>query len=178
MKKLLAIILMMLTLTGCSFVMMPKNDHVEMPKPEPEIVVEGAEEEVELKIEDPVEASMEVPAEEALGYESLMVDGLVEDTISFGFEIPVFDVPGGEKIGEYFDRVVRSMEDYTKEVVYEEAMGRSCIASVYGQVDSATLEDGIIAVEYSYICQYSDAEEPEVHTTTLCFDMQTGEVVK
>ena len=178
MKKLLAIILMMLTLTGCSFVMMSKNkphDPEDMLKPDPELTAESAEEEiVVVPVEEP-EAEL---VEEEMPYESFMVDGVVEDTIGFGFEIPEFDCPGSEKIGEFFEWFVMNMEEYTKDVVYENAMSRSCIASVYGTVDSATATGDLLQVTYSYACQYSDSEEPEVETTVMCFDMITGDLVE
>ena len=177
MKKLLAIMLMMLTLAGCSFVVKPKNkpyDPKDGMQPEPEPVVQEAEEEIEPEIEEP---KAEI-TEEEMPYESLMVDGVVEDTIGYGFEIPQFDCPGSEKIGEFFDRFVMNMEDYTKDVVYENAMSRSCIASVDGTVDSAAVAGDLLRVTYSYACRYSDSEEPEVETTVMCFDMTTGDLVE
>jgi len=171
MKRLFAMILMIFMLTACA-ADEPAPKQEELPQ-EIEITEEIVQEE-----ELPEEELPEEPAEEEVPYESLMVDGVVEDTVGFGFEIPQFDCPGSEAIGEYFDGFVRNMENFTKDVVYENAMSRSCIASVYGRVDSAIVEDGILCVVYSYECQYSDAEEPEVETTVLRFDMQSGEVVK
>lgn len=170
MKRLFAVILMILMLTACA---------AEKPAPEQEKLPEEVEVTEEAVQEETAEETLpEEPAEEEMPYESLMVDGVVEDTIGFGFEIPAFDCPGSEAIGEYFDGFVQNMENFIRDVVYENAMSRSCIVSVYGTVDSATVEDNILTVTYSYECQYSDAQEPEVETTVLRFDLQTGDVVK
>lgn len=171
MKRLFAIILMIFMLTACA---------AEKPQPQEEAPAAETEVTEEIVREAPAEEEPEEPsyAEEEMPYESIMVDGGVEDTVGFGFEIPQFDCPGSEKIREFFDWTVQNMEDYTKEVVYENAMSRGCIVSVYGRVDSATVADNILTVHYSYECQYSDAEEPEVESTVMRFDMTTGEPVE
>jgi len=178
MKRSLAIIFVILMLTACA-AEKPAHEREERPE-EVEVTEEVVQEEAVEEV--PAEESSEEPeveiAEEEVPYESLMVDGVVEDAVGFGFEIPQFDCPGSEAIDEYFDGFVRDMENFTRDVVYENAMSRSCIASVNGAVDSVTMEGGVLCVVYSYECQYSDAQEPEVEITVLRFDIQTGEVVE
>lgn len=188
MKKLIAILLMVLMLTACG----NKKDTAEKkdtkigtasgPVVEMAPIVDMAEELEEVPAEQKeTEEPKEEPAIEGrpMEYTSLMVDGVVEDTVGFGFEIPVFDCPGNEKIQEYFSDFVGEMESFAKDVVYENAMQRSCIVSVYGAVDSAMLVDDVLSVTYSFRCDYSDAEGVEDEERSIHrFDIQTGEPVE
>ncbi|MBR5520305.1 MAG: hypothetical protein IKU55_06260, partial [Clostridia bacterium] len=78
----------------------------------------------------------------------------------------------------YYEDLVQDMEGFTKDVVYEKAMERSCGVSVYGKVVTAVMIDDVLFVTYAYECHYNDAEEPETETRIDRFDPVTGEPVE
>ena len=174
MKRFFAIVLTILTIL---MILMLAACSAEKPAPkQEEPPVEATQEQAqEEPAEDPEEQK---DAPDLVPFTTEIVDGLVEDTVGYTFEIPVFDLPGYETMRQYYHEQVQVMEGFTKDVVYENAMERGCIVSVYGEVITAVMLDDVLFVTYAFQCDYSDAEEPEVETRIDRFDPVTGELVE
>ena len=147
-----------------------------------EVVAEVAEEESDLFA---TQIPEEIPVEETpvkgepMEYESLMVDGLVEDAIGYGFEIPVFaDLEGAEKINEFYEALVDQLTEYTKQTVYEAVQEQGTMANVFGEVTFAERQGDLLAVGYAFHVQLAGEEELKTSDRTDYFNMQTGELVK
>jgi len=183
MKRLFTIIFALLLLTACG-----KPEEVPaVTEEEPEVIV--TEEVTATEPTVVIEPEIVVPeiAEETVQadgsgqpvtYTATMVEGLVEDTIGYSFEIPIFDYPCAETIRRHYDQLAVSMEAFTKEVVYANAMERTCIASVYGYVTSATVVDDVLSVTYVFECDYSDTEEATEESRIDRFDLTTGQLLE
>ena len=174
MKRTISMILAIvsvLTLAACS------KAPVEEPLAEQEIVIEQPTDEPSVE-PDPAPEQPVAPEGESATYTVMIVEGLVEDAIGYSFEIPVFEYPGYDVIEQFYSSLVESMESFTREVVYTNAMERGCVVSVYGTVKSATIMDNILSVTYEYICDYSDAEAPTIESRIDRFDVETGALVE
>ena len=185
MKKYIAALLAVLCLAGCS----AKEEKADMvgvtvvtqqEEPAPKVPEE-------LPVEDvPVEEiPAEVPQEETpvvgepVEYESLMIDGLVEDAIGFGFEIPVFaDMEGAEQINAFYEELVDQLTAYTRQTVYEAVQEQATMANVFGEVTFAERQGDLLAVGYAFHVQLAGEEELKTSQRTDYFDITTGEVVK
>ena len=187
MKKCIAALLAVLCLAGCS-AKEEKTDMVgvtvvtqqEEVSPAPKLPEELPEKEIVVE-----EVPVEVPQEETpvngepMEYESLMVDGLVEDAIGFGFEIPVFaDMDGAEQINAFYEELVDQLTAYTRQTVYEAVQEQATMANVFGEVTFAERQGDLLAVGYAFHVQLAGEEELKTSQRTDYFDMTTGEVVK
>ena len=176
MKRLFAMIFAILLLAGCAA---DPAEPVEQTTAETEAVTEEATEQTTQELtEEEVTAPAETDAPPAAPHTIEIVEGLVEDTVGYSFEIPVFEYAGNETIRRHYDELVSSMIGFTTEVVYSNAMERGCIVSVYGTVKEATVIDDVLTVSYLYICDYSDSDEPTEESRVDRFDITTGEIVE
>lgn len=178
MKRLIFIFSLILLLTACG-----KTEEVPaVPEvtEEVEIVEEVTATEPTVEVETvvvPEETVIETGGE-PVSYTSETVEGLVEDTVGYIFEVPVFTVEGADDIRTYYEDLTAHLVRYTKETVYTEAASRACIASVYGSVTDAVLEDDVLTVTYAYECDFSDTEESVENVRTDSFLAASGEKVE
>ena len=176
MKRLILIFSFVLLLTSCGKTEeLPVVSEEVLPFPAPT-------EEVTPPVE--VETTVVVPKETVIAdggnivhYTSEMVEGLVEDTVGYTFEIPTFDAEGAEAIRTYYENLAAHLEGYTKETVYAEAASRGCIVSVYGYVTDAVLDGDVLTVSYTYECDFSDTEESTENIRTDSFSAASGEII-
>lgn len=197
MKKLLAALLAVLCLAGCSAKPEPtemigvtvvttdetpiaeENPTVEEVPMEEETVEEAPKEEV--AVEDPApELTEEAPegAIDTYAMAEIMVEGLVDDAIGYAIVQPEFaGFPGETAVNDFYAKLVTQLETYTKETVHAECLERHCMANVFGKVLSTNLTSDCLGLEvaYEFKVEYSDGTEPKVSVRTDVFDVQTGE---
>ena len=178
MKRLILIFSLILLLTACGkqeeLPIVPE-EVTPAPAPAETADVPAAEVPMEIVIPELPEETVIETNGEPVSYTSAAVEGLVEDTVGYTFEVPTFDVPGAEAIRTYYEELAAHLEGYTKETVYTEAASRACIASVYGYVTEATLDGDVLTVTYVFECDYSDTEESTENVRTDAFSAATGE---
>ena len=174
MKRLFLIFAMLFLLTGCAKEELPIVTEDVLPAPVKTETAETPVEEIPIEIVAPEGPAVENSGE-AVAYTCTNLEGLVEDTVGYTFEIPTFDVTGATAIGTYYEELAQHLESYTKETVYTEAASRACIVSVYGYVTEAVLQDDVLTVTYVYTCDFSDAEEAVENVRTDTFSATTGE---
>ena len=177
MKRLILIFSLILLLTACGKEELPVVPEEVLPVPAPTETVEEPVTELPIEIvtpELPEETVVEAGGE-AVSYTSETVEGLIEDTVGYIFEVPTFDVEGSENIRTYYEELTKHLESYTKDTVYTEAASRACIVSVYGEVIDAVLDGEVLTVTYVYRCDYSDTEESSENVRTDSFFAATGE---
>lgn len=193
MKRLIAIIFAILMLTACASEQTQDSpsdqkktdkavrDEQVVAEPEqaeePEVPEQPAQPVVPVQPENIMEESEEAVEGEPMPYTVEIVDGLVEDTVGYTLELPVFDCPGYDIMRIAFETYVQQMEQAAAGAIYTNAMLRGCIASVYGEVISATVDGDALTVIYSYRTEYSDMAEPVEQRTLLRFDIQSGKLV-
>lgn len=173
MKRLFLMIFALLLLTACGKEELPPVADVQTS----EVIIEEAApvvEEVPIVVDELPEETV-FTAPETVAYTSENLEGLVEDTVGYTFEIPTFAVDGAEQIRAYYEALAEHLEGYTKETVYQKAVERSCIVSVYGYVASASVEGETLSVDYVFQCDFSDSEENEENLRTDSFNIHTGE---
>jgi len=185
-KKLLAAILAVLCLAGCA------AEKTEPPVVEEEVVSEKPETKEETpeapelpEVEEVPMEQKEDPAEkpepeqevlpESVEYTATPVEGLIEDTIGYVLDCPVFsEFPAAETINRYYADLTEYLEKFTKETIYENAIQKQVTANVYGTVDSVELSREELKIVYAYRVEYSDKQTDE-NTRTDYFNIQTGE---
>lgn len=175
MKKVIFAILALLLVSGCGTREEPNTIQIQ---PDPQPVVEEPVEETENSEDSTtVEITVEITSlPEEVPFELILLDGLVGDAVGYSLEIPTFsDVEAGEVIHNFYVEMVEDLKSYTEDTVHAACLERHCMANVFGRVVSATMDEGLLSVEYSYEVSYSDADEPTVSTRTDVFDMTTGE---
>lgn len=184
MKKLLITALALCLLCGCS-----KSSNVPVTEPEPEvpspaisqpeIVYEEQPVEMETEIVEPSPDENEIPSDDVpLEWEILEVDGLIEDTVAFGMEKPIFSgVDGAETINSFYDALYDQLENHTRETVYPAVLDKHTGANVYGTVGSISYSHQWVEVPYTYEVEYLDGSDPESFTRTDRFDLTTGELL-
>ena len=177
MKRLFLIFAMLFLLTACAKEELPVVTEEVLPAPVETETVETPVEENPIEVVVPEETVIEAGGE-AVSYTSATVEGLVEDTVGYTFEVPTFDVEGAAAIYTYYHELAAHLEGYTKETVYTEAASRACIASVYGYVTDAVLEGDALTVTYVFECDYSDTEESVENVRTDSFCAASGEKVE
>jgi len=190
MKKLIAAVLAVLCLAGCS----AKEEKAEMigvtvvtKNETPEVVEETPVEqppvqefELEIETEAPEEAlpedvepgeggSVAVPVE--------AVEGLVGDAVGYSFQLPAFtEYAASGTMNEFYTELVNGLVEYANGTVNETCLKENCIASVYGTVHQATLTGDTLSVMYECRVEYSNSENAVVNVRTDSFNIQTGEV--
>ena len=179
MKRLILIFSLILLLTACGKEELPVVPEEVLPVPAPTETVEEPVTELPIEIvtpELPEETVVEAGGE-AVSYTSEAVEGLIEDTVGYLFEVPSFDVEGAETIRTYYEELAAHLEGYTKETVYPEAASRGCVVSVYGEVTEAVLDGEVLTVTYVCECDYSDTDESAENARTDTFSAATGEKI-
>ena len=187
MKKLIAAVLAVLCLAGCS----AKEEKAEMigvtvvtksenPVVETEKAPSVQEFEIEVETENPQEAlpedlepgeggSVAVPVED--------VEGLVGDTVGYSFQKTAFtEFAASETMNDFYTELVNGLVEYANGAVNETCLKENCIASVYGKVLRATLTGDTLDVQYECRVEYSSREDAVVNVRTDSFNVQTGEV--
>lgn len=176
MKKLFAAVLALLLVTGCGA--KEEEDHTAQIAPDPQPVAEDTENNAQNQENStPVEIPVEITSvPEDAPYEVELLEGLAGDAVGYSLEIPTFSkYNGNEVIHKFYVDMVDNLETYTQGTVHDTCLERHCMANVFGRVDGAWEEDGLLTVEYSYEVQFTDQEEPDVNTRTDVFDVETGE---
>ena len=181
MKKMIAALLVVLCLAGCS----AKEEQPATQQIDTDIPVQTQTEEkptdtVEIPVDivdkNASEPETVAPAE-ALEHTSEHLEGLVGDAIGYSLEYPVFaDFAAAETVNNFYVDLVTKLESYTQQTVNQQCLERNCVADVYGEVTSARMENGELAVDYEYRVEYSDTEEPVINERTDIWNVQTGEV--
>ena len=170
MKRLFLLIFSLALLTACG---------KEAAPPPASPPVEAAEEVLPAPVEEIPPADVPITDQpsgevEQASYISAKIEGLVEDTVGYVLEVPTFEnVP--EAVNTFYADLGEHLERYTRETVYAEAAARSCVVSVESMVTSATVKDGVLAVGYTYHCDFSDRDVVNGNSRTDRFDLATGE---
>lgn len=185
MKKLLITALALCLLCGCA-----KNSEVpvnqsepEVPSPavtQPETVPDEKPVEMETEIVEPSPDENEIPSDDVpLEWQILEVDGLIEDTVAFGMEKPIFSgVDGAEVINSFYEALLAQLENHTRETVYPAVLDKHTGANVNGILDAISYSHQWVEVTYTYAVEYLDGSEPESFTRTDRFDLTTGELLE
>ena len=188
MKKLIAAVLAVLCLAGCSakqetaapaeVTEVPKQETVQEPveTPAEEKPVENFEIEVESENpalpEDPTPGeggSVAVPVE--------LVEGLVGDAVGYSFQQPVFaDYAAADAMNAFYQDLVNGLVDYANGTVNSKCLQDNCVASVYGKVLSAMLTGSELEVVYQCRVEFSNTEDPVIKERTEVWNVETGEV--
>ena len=182
MKRLFAACAALLLLTACG----QTTDEPPIAETNPDQIVEEqtpAEPEVE---EIPMEINPDLPAcedgvspegEQAV-YEVVLVEGLIEDSVGYTIEKPVFkDLNGADNINAFYETIVLSVENFCKSQIYDTAMNKSTVASAYGTVDFATIYEDYIEIQYRFKAEYGDDTVDE-NVRNDRFDLETGEKIE
>ena len=191
MKKLIAAVLAVLCLAGCSakeekaemigVTVVTQEEPVEKPVEEAPVEQPPVQEfELEIETEAPEEAlpedveageggSVAVPVE--------AVEGLVGDAVGYSFQLPAFtEYAASGTMNEFYTELVNGLVEYANGAVNETCLKENCIASVYGTVQQATLTGDTLSVMYECRVEYSNSEDAVVNVRTDSFNIQTGEV--
>jgi len=189
MKKLCIVLLALLMLTACGRqeaaqppVAPPDPEPVTAEVPEepaePEPVPEEEPVEIPTQIVEPQEPSPEEIPEEIypLEWEAVHVEGLIEDTVAYDLEQPVFaGTDGAETISGFYTDLVTQLESHTREQVYPAVMEQHTGANVYGKVSHMKWNDQWVEVLYLYRVEYLNDTPAEEFTRVDRFDLTTGE---
>ena len=183
MKKLIAAILAVLCLAGCSakeektdvvgVTVMPQQETVEAPVESIEPPVQEFEIEItEGQTEEPAVgegSSVAVPVE--------LVEGLVGDAVGYSFQQPVFtEYAASEAMNAFYADLIEGLVAYGQGGVNDECLKNNCVASVFGKVLHATLTGDLLAVEYECRADYSGDHADAVNVRVDTWNVQTGEV--
>ena len=186
MKKLLAAVLAVLCLAGCS----QKPDDfevVDVITVKPDAVVEEVPEVEEVPVEEvvveeePAEELTEDAPEGAIDTYAVSEDkleGLVGDTIGYSFDTPVFaGFDAADPVTEFYQKLATHLEGYTKETVNEQCLDAGLMASVFGEIkDILLVRDGLgLEIHYEFRVEYSNGTV-DVNSRVDTFDVVTGEV--
>ena len=185
MKRIFAALLALLCLAGCT----AKEPEVPVIEEESVVIEQKTEETTEkterpeaeeVPIKEKTEPAQETEAEkdelpEIPEYKITPVEGLIEDTIGYVLNCPVFaDFPAAESVNQYYTELAAYLEKFTRETIYENAIQKQVTANVYGTVDSVELSGEELKIVYAYRVEYSDKQTDE-NTRTDYFNIQTGE---
>ncbi len=188
MKRLIAAVLVVLCLAGCSS-KPEKTDMVgvsvvtkqEEPVTQTPVVEEAPAEPEEVVVEEPQEELTQEAAPDAIDTYALSEDkleGLVGDTIGYSFDTPVFaGFDAADQVTAFYADLAAHLENYTKETVNEACLEAGLMASVYGEITDTNLVNNGLALEiqYEFRVEYSDGTE-KINSRVDTFDIQTGEV--
>ena len=187
MKKLIAAVLTVLCLAGCSakeektdmigvtVVTKEEPAAVEVEKAPPvqefelEIMQEAPEESLPEDLKPGEGGSVAVPVE--------AVEGLVGDAVGYSFQKTAFtEFAASEAINDFYAQLVDGLVEYANGTVNEHCLANNCIASVYGTVLRAALTEDTMEVIYECRVEYSGEQEGTVNVRTDVWNVQTGEV--
>lgn len=128
----------------------------------------------QIPIEILPDAALEpVPAD--LSWTDNPVEGLVEDTVGYAYQLPVFSgLHCADAITGFYSDLLPELENYARETVYLEAMDRHTVVSVYGTYTVEGVRDNQLVVSYEVRAEYSEGD-PVVSARTDYFDLETGE---
>jgi len=183
MKKLLISLLAILMLTGCG----KQEAPVQPPVEEPEVIHTPVEE--EQIVAQPEEKPVEIPAQIVepekpseddcpIEWETIHVEGLIEDTIAYDLEQLTFSgVDGASIMSQFYASLVTQLENHIKETVYPAVMEQHTGANVYGVVSGINYSHEHFEATYEYRVEYLNGTEPQSFTRTDRFDVLTGEVI-
>ena len=176
-KKLFAALLAVLCLAGCGAKEQPQPAEVQpAPAVEEPTPAEPAPETPEV-VEIPMETLPEETPVEGLSipdYETVSLEGLVEDAIGYVIDYPVFSgFDGAETVNGFYLNLAEHLERYTKETVYKDIMEKQLVASVYGEVTSVQTDGEKLQVDYAFRVETED--NVDENTRTDVFDLATGE---
>ena len=187
MKKFLIALLAILMLTACG-----KQDEPAAAPPMPEEVVQTPVEEapvvepeqepieMPVQVEEPQEPSPEeIPEDDsALIHEIIHVEDLIEDTVAYNLEQPVFsDFAGAEQVNTFYEVLVQQLAEHTKENVYPAVMEQHTMANVCGVVEYLHWDADQVQVTYQYQVEYLNDTPADTFSRTDCFDLKTGEII-
>lgn len=190
MKRIVALLLALLILSGCGAAPEPapepepevKTEAPKQPAPAPEPEPEKPEQREEP--EQPEQPAAEEPIEEEpaaevpLEWETSHLDGMVEDAVAFDLEIlQVSGIDGAETINQYYLDLAAYLENHTRDTVYLEVMEMHTMANVYGVVSSVSWEEPCLVVEYLYRVEYLNDKETGEFSRVDRFDPATGELL-
>ena len=149
MKKLFAALLAVLCLSGCGAKEQPQPAEAQSaPVVEEPTPAEPAPETPEV-VEIPMETLPEETPVEGLSipdYETVSLEGLVEDAIGYVIDYPVFSgFDGAETVNGFYLNLAEHLERYTKETVYKDiaklrkAEVKGCAPSRISQIHTSAI---------------------------------------
>lgn len=151
MKKFLALLFACFLLTACGEAQPPVAE-----QPEPPVV------------EAPVQPEVVPEPEAVCTMETL--EGLVEDTVGYVYQYPVFT---NETINEYYTELMANLETYAKETIYPAAMEKHTIANIEGFYEVVPVDDEV-TVTYVVTVEFGDGETEEFERVDT-FILSTGQ---
>lgn len=105
-------------------------------------------------------------------------DGLVEDAVGYSYDLPVFSgLDCAEAVNRFYEELLPELTLYAQETVYNTAMERHTVASVFGSYTVDGQTEGQLVVSYQVSAQYGE-EEPVISSRTDYFDLESGEHLK
>ena len=181
MKKWMLILLALLLLTGCGAKKTETQEPVEKSPvqetqtpetPEETTKPEAVEIPVTINGEDKSYTEMNLD----VAYETRTEDGLVEDTVGYVLEYPVFSgIDGAETINQYYQELMEYLTDYAASTVYSEAAERHTVADVTGSFEIAAADEGLqLGVTYKVAVKFADSDQEESFDRTDVFQPDTG----
>lgn len=113
------------------------------------------------------------------GCETVSVEGLVEDTVGYVYQYPVFsEIAGAQTINTYYEDMMEFLESYARETVYPQTLERHTIADVTGSYEIVAADDGLqLGITYTVCVQFADSQEPESFDRTDVFHPDTGSLL-
>lgn len=105
-------------------------------------------------------------------------EGLVEDAVGYSYDLPVFSgLDCAEAVNRFYEELLPELTLYAQETVYNTAMERHTVASVFGSYTVDGQTEGQLVVSYQVSAQYGE-EEPVISSRTDYFDLASGEHLK
>lgn len=105
-------------------------------------------------------------------------EGLVEDAVGYSYDLPVFSgLDCAEAVNRFYEELLPELTLYAQETVYNTAMERHTVASVFGSYTVDGQTEGQLVVSYQVSAQYGE-EEPVISSRTDYFDLESGEHLK
>lgn len=186
MKKIAALLLSLLLLVGCGAkdtqppVEQPQEPEQTVQQPvSPEKPVTPPAETVEIPVET-VDDSLNTYTDMNLNYtvETRTEEGLVEDTVGYIFEYPVFGVfPAAEKVNTYYEELQNFLISYARETVYPLAAEEHTIANVYGKYEVIAADEGLqLGIRYTVSVEFANGDEQSFDRTDI-FHPDTGSLL-
>jgi len=185
MKKIIAAVLAIFCLAGCSAKEQPAVTEeppvveapVEQPaqeQPAPPAVVEvpmeiiRQEPEAEQPGDNPVET---------VDWSTSDVEGLSGDAVGYVLQVPAFaNLPAAETINAFYTDLVAGLAEHAEDKVHTQCLEKGCVANVYGEVTAVGLLENELTVSYEYRVEFSNSDTPTIHNRTDHFNTQTGEI--